>query len=391
MKTVILPKTGHRIFEDAANSFCTVESNDTLCFGVQDWTVEEIKEQKKIAQGKLIAYQSELLCGGNLPFKNEEYAKKLKMFDEIWEYSLHNMDFFRQHAVINVVYKPLLPSSILKDTPMEKKIDILHYGFWKRHRTDCLNRVIAEGFNVYDVLREHGNWIHGNELHQLILSSKLVLGIHSYSQSSIQESFRYQYPLSNGIDVLAEKSFSNPLQLEEFSDADELVHILQKKGFPQNKSRTFFLQNCFFPSYDSYKDEAMSEVESNHSRTVFKYALQRMEEDSLLAFDMRKSTDRTKDADIIVTRIFNALMWIISSLHQSSGIEKKEKKSMQTMMRGIYGRLYRPCLRKKIKSSGGNFMPRLRSTLMLNGWTLFSQSIEMAIRLGQSKKYILYI
>ena len=383
MKTVIPPIPSLRIFEDAAKCFASEPGDDTLCFGVQLWTVEQIQEQRGLAPGKLIAFQAELLNAENTPFRNEAYISKLRRFDEVWDYSEHNLEYLRQQGLACVRHVPLLPSKALVDAPVVKDIDLLHYGTWTRHRTDLLNAILAKGYKVYDVLREHGKWVFGEELHQLILRSKVVLGTHSYPQSSIQESFRYQYPLSNGIEVLAEKSVSNPLNLIEFADAEDMTRLLEEKGFERVPDPLFFLSHCFFPSYNSYQEEAEKNVGPGPLDRKADYALHRMDEDSLLMSQLQEKGLRAKEVDILSAKLFDALMWLT--------LRGKKTDETETLMKTIYHRMNRTALRKKLMATGGKKMPRLRCALLLHGWTLFKGSIGMAVKLHKEDKWIHYL
>lgn len=391
MKTVILPIPIHRIFEDAAKTFAAVPCDDTLCFGVQDWTMEQIQEQRILAQGKLIAYQSELLYEGNMPFRNEEYVDKLRLFDEVWDYSEHNLDYLRQHGLPCVVYKPLRPNAVLKDPPKEKDIDLLHYGTWSRHRTDYLNFVIGQGYKVYDVLRENKGLIYGDDLHQLVLRSKVVLGLHSYPQSSIQESFRYQYPLSNDIFVLAEKSLSNPLCLDEFANEEDLARYLSKLGLKRVDSSSYLMENYFFPNYRSYQDEAFRHTSTKQLRDVLDYALNKMCIDAVVVKKMRFVACRKEDVRMMSLKLFDALLWQVSSVKKTNVFDKVEKKKAFSHMRDVYNALQKKYIKGKLASTGGFFMPRLRCGLMLNGWMLFAISIGIAIRFGKENKYLRYL
>lgn len=388
MRTIILPKPYHQIFEDAAKSFATEPGDDVLCFGVQDWSTDEIVEQKKTTKNKLIAYQSELLNASNSPYRSDEYISKLKRFDEIWDYSEHNLVFLHQIGLANVIYKPLLPNNILIDPPVEKDIDILHFGLWTRHRTEILNSLLEMGYKIYDVLREHGECVFGNNMHQLILRSKVVLGIHSYPQSPIQESFRYQYPISNGIPVLAEKSLSNPLYLSEFSDIDELTCHLKRLDINRNPDPSYYLQHCFFPYYNSYKDEPTINMAVGSIRDEIYSIICQMEKDILLVRQLLNARIRLADIRTESIRIFDALMWLLVKLKKTVGLKKEDERVFLAQMRSIYEKLCRPIVRKQLVSSGGHIMPNLRCFLLLNGWILFKWSIAISIKLHKDDKLI---
>lgn len=392
MNTVILPKPYHRIFEDAARAFAAEKGEDTLCFGVQDWTIEEIKEQRQLTKGKLIAYQSELLYAGNMPFRNGGYAEKLKLFDEIWDYSNHNADFLKQHGVDNVKYKPLLPSEALREAPMEKDIDVFHYGSWSRHRADCLNAAISEGFDVFDLIFEKKRMLYGEELHQLIRRSKVVLGLHSYPQSPQQESFRYQYPLSNGITILAEKSLSNPLDLEEFADVQEMIAKLKQMVTPKPISPEEVLERHIFAQYASYLEEAEKYCQSNELSDKLAYSVTYMNADLDVSNAIKGLGKRSDDVEIIECKAFDDLQRVAMMLiGNRKALGQKCISSISTDSKRAYGKLSKTAVKKRLLSTGGKLMPRLRCLLLLHGWSLMKLTLKTAVVLHKEKKLIRYV
>ena len=392
MRTVILSKPYHRIFEDAARAFAAEEGEDTLCFGAQDWSVEEIKAQKDLAKGKLIAFQSEPLYAGNMPFRNGEYAEKLKLFDEIWDYSEHNVDFLKQHGVTNVKYKPLLPSEALRDNPLEKDIDIFHFGSLSRHRTAYLNAVIAEGFNVYDLLSEHKKMLYGEELHQLIRRSKVVLGLHSYPQSPQQECFRYQYPLSNDIKVLAEKSLSNPLNIEEFADTSEMNQKLGEMVSSRPVSHDEVLERYIFASSESYLAEAKMYCQNAEWSDRLSYAVTYMNADLDIANEIKSIGIRDNDVRAIENKVFDDLLRVsLDLIHNQKALDKRDASFLSGKMRETYRKLQKTSVKKALLATGGKLMPRLRCLLLLHGWALMNLSLRVATVFRKEKKLIRYI
>ena len=233
MKTIILDKPSHQIFEDAARVFASCDKEGVLCFGVHDWSIGDLEQVRKDTQGeKLIAFQSEVL-GVKSPTYDSSYFEMLKCFDEVWDYSEHNLSGLQNNGVKNVGYHPVEKSEVLKDVPCEEKdIDVLHFGMLNHHRVEYLNYAINKGFRIKDLLITFGDDIYGERLHGIIRRSRVILGLHSFMEKPIQESFRYQYPLSNGIPVLAEKSISNPMGLDEFSSKEEMVEKLMEYVAP---------------------------------------------------------------------------------------------------------------------------------------------------------------
>ena len=390
MKTVVLPKPYHQIFEDAAKAFDAEDGEDTLCFGVQDWTVAEIQFQRNLAPGRLIAYQSEPLFDGNLPFRNVGYIEKLKLFDEVWEYSVHNLDYLRQHGVANVIYKTLLPSEALRETPLEKDIDIFHFGSLSRHRTEMLNVAISKGFRVYDLISEHHKMLYGEELHQLIRRSKVVLGLHFYPESPLQECFRYQYPLSNDVMVLAEKSLSNPLGLEEFADADEMVAKLKRLINPNPITRDQVLEQYVFAQYDSYIEEAKKCCQSEELSVWLAYVAKYMNADLEKANEMKRLAKRSKDVKAIELKVFDDLMRVSLLLIRQRNALGKQASSFSSEFGRIYRKLQKHSVKEVLLSTGGKTMPRLRCLLLLHGWGLMKLSLRLSVALHRDKKFIRY-
>lgn len=281
MQVTILSKYPvHRIFEDAAAVFAREDIDANLCFGVQDWSMEDIFLTRQTSPCQMIAMQSELLLGNNMPFMSEEYMQKLRCFDEVWEYSEHNIPFLHDHGVRHVTLKPVLPSTILSRPPCDKNIDVLHFGSVNRHRERFLNHAAAEGFRIVDVQSTFGGALFGEELHNLILRSHVILGLHSFAGCPIQENFRYQFPLSNHIPVLAEKSASNPLGLEEFSSPEEMVETLQRHVQPQTMADTGrFMRQL---SLDTYLVEASRQLMGSDAVVTLKAACDYLMEDAEL-------------------------------------------------------------------------------------------------------------
>lgn len=254
MRTTILNIENHHIFDDAALSFRTEGDDDNLCYGVQDWSMEEVIEQRKQTKGKFIAMQAELLVDNNARFNNQTYIDKLKQFDIIWDYSLHNIERLKELGFNNIEYHPVVPTEKLKEDSLDKDIDILHFGMMTRHREEYLNHAVGAGYNVTDINTSFGHPVFGDELHQLIRRSRVVLGLHSYPTCPIQESFRYQYPLSNNITVIGEKSLSNPLNIEEFSSKEDMVTLFSKYITPSNTKLPLFSAELI--DFESYLDDA---------------------------------------------------------------------------------------------------------------------------------------
>ena len=390
MKTVILPIPIHRIFEDAAKTFAAVPCDDTLCFGVQDWTREQVQEQRDLAQGKLIAFQSELLCEGNMPFRNEEYVDKLRLFDEIWDYSEHNLPFLYQNGFVNAKYVPLLPNDLLKSPPRTKDIDILHFGAHTRHRVDLINRILQEGFDMVDVLTDYQTSIHGESMHDLILRSKVVLGTHNCPRCPIQESFRYQFPLSNGIDVLGERSLTNVLQIDEFGTADEMIEKLHQRVQSRQPNPSVLerkLQVCVF--YQDYLREACVNLDGRNLRNAVYYAIEAMKKDMEVLVRIAGCAERQAEVESSYYKIFSSVLQILALKEKNkTAFPRTEWESIEKKLLDIYKNIHLKDIRVGIASTGGRFMPALRKLLFLNGWNVTKASIRMAVVLHSEEKLL---
>lgn len=391
MKTVILPKPHHEIFEDAAKSFAAELGGDTLCFGVIDWTFEQIQEQRALVKGKFIAYQTEQIHAYLMLSKNYDYVAKLKLFDEVWDYSECNLEHLTRLQLPCVRYKPLLPTPVLKNTPQEKDIDVLHYGTWSRHRTEYLNCAVKHGFSVYDVLRETKKMLYGDELHQLILRSKVVLGLHSYPQFSIQEGFRYQYPLSNDIKVLAEKSLSNPLNLEEFADADDMVEKLGQWVTPVPIANDEFVEKYIFAQHSSYLEEAESYCQSEELSVRLAYVAKYMNEDLEMANEMKRLAKRSEDVKTIELKVFDDLRQVSLLLIRQRNALGKQASSFSSEFARIYRKLQKHSVKEVLLSTGGKMMPKLRCLLLLHGWSLMKLSLRISMTIHKEQKLIRFV
>lgn len=389
MKTVILPIPTHRIFEDAARFFAQELCDDTLCFGVQDWSLEQIQEQRSLAQRRLIAYQSEIMYGGRMPFCSEPYMEKLRLFDEVWDTTEFNLEYLQNQGVV-VKHKPLLPSAVFRDNPKEKDIDILHYGSFSFHRAEMFDKAIAAGFNIYDVLTNHHQPLFGEDLHQLILRSKVVLGFHSFLQGPIQESFRYQYPLSNDIRILAEKSLSNPLNVEEFDGTEEMVEKLKKYAVPHPVSQEEVFERYVFAQYSSCLVEAKRNYLNESLSDQLSHLLTRTSEDLSAANYLKQVGKRSEEVKAVECRVFDDLLRITQTMiRHRKDLSAQETRSLTEKLRRIYRNLQKKSVKKALLATGGKVMPRIRCALLLHGWPLFLVSLKIAVALHRDNKLIL--
>ena len=344
MRTTILDIENHHIFDDAAKSFRSEGDDDNLCFGIQDWSTEDILKQREQTKGKLIAMQAELLIDNNARFNNQSYLEKLKQFDSVWDYSLHNIQELKEKGFQNVEYHPIVPNDKLKEAPLDKDIDVLHFGLMTRHRMEFINHAILAGYKIFDISTTYRRPIFGDELHKLIRRSRVVIGLHAYPTCPIQESFRYQYPLSNNITVIGERSLSNPLNIEEFSTKEEMVEVLMKHISPSCSTSPMIRPE--FVDFESYLGDARNTTADN-SRWI-ETAISFLEQDCAAA----NST--------LSDRLFIRVFYGILELYPHASKNNLNKLHL------IYKRLPVKHIRTLIEST------TTKERLLLSNWSIFS-------------------
>lgn len=343
MRTTVLNIEAHHIFDDAALNFRTEGDDDNLCFGVQDWSMDEIIEQRKQTKGEFIAMQAELLVDKNARFNSQTYIDKLKQFDLIWDYSLHNIEKLKEIGFDNVEYHPVIPTDKLKEESLVKDIDILHFGLMTRHRKEFLNHAVSAGYNVTDINTTFGHPIFGDELHRLIRRSRVVIGLHSYPTCPIQESFRYQYPLSNDITIIGEKSLSNPLGIEEFSSKEDMVTLLSKYVTQSTSESTLFsADQIAFQSYYNDAKKTTSDIEKWIDTAIN---------------DLQQDCDEAVSLcnDNLLLRVFNGILEM-SHMVTNDDLER---------LREIHRQLPLPHIKVLLKE------PNTKQKLLLSSWILF--------------------
>lgn len=390
MKVIILPIHKHKIFNDAAKVIEQLPGDDTICIGIHDWTLKDIETIRHQTPTKIIAYQTELLYSTGTPFRNTEYIEKLKLFDEIWDYSEHNIPFLERMGIRNIKYVPVLPSEILRDAPMVKDIDVFHFGAFTRHRVDLINRIIREGFDITDALLTFKKALHDDELHNIIRRSKVIIGTHSHPQCPIQEAFRYQYPLSNDIPVLGEKSLTNTLNIDEFNDEDEMIEKLKhyvSPKFAPNHIHKEMLQLCVY--YTDYIQEAKYNLDNPDIKTITGYALDAIDKDRNTINAIREYPERSLDIAECEWMIFHSLIQLWTMVQKNrSQFTKGEYFETQQKIHDLYKATPRNLLNSRYKSQEGSVMPWIRRLLLLHGWFICKTSLNILSAINYERKLI---
>lgn len=124
----------------------------------------------------------------------------------IWDYDQVNVVFMKDRGIRNVRLVPLgYHEDLERIEPREPDIDILFYG-WVNDRRRTILDSLGRRCTV-KVLES----CYGDDRHEWIARSKIVLNIHYYPASRILEQTRVAYLLNNGRTVVSEASTGHPL------------------------------------------------------------------------------------------------------------------------------------------------------------------------------------
>ena len=105
------------------------------------------------------------------------------MADEVWDYDEENLKVLR-------LIRPVVKLHVLKPykrwpTEAKKDIDILFYGSMNKHRRNILGAL-----SKHNKVKILDNCWDSNELDQWILRSKVLLNLHFYYETALQEQAR---------------------------------------------------------------------------------------------------------------------------------------------------------------------------------------------------------
>ena len=148
-----------------------------------------------------IAYQLEQSVSSR--WFSELYIQRLKTSLAILEYSSVNIEFLKKKEIgyPRVHYLPIGASSaFFAEAPIQKKYDLLFYGDSNSPRRLKMLSALQQHFKVYVA-----NEVFGEEMHQLIRESKVVVNLHYY-ENGLLEMPRIQECLSLGTPVVSEGS-----------------------------------------------------------------------------------------------------------------------------------------------------------------------------------------
>ena len=214
--------SSHPAFNDTIdslrNEFKDDKSNNVIICGAHDFSRTQSIDFYKKKYDKVIVFNQEPLTATQRQFMHKGYFAWLKQADEVWDYDEQNIEvlkLIRPDVKLHVL-KPYKDWS--KYAPVAKDIDILFYGSMNEHRAKILNE-LKKKYKVA-VVR---TW-NGQELDSYILRSKILLNLHFYYESSMQEQARMIRWIGAPCRILSEKSHKNYLGVEEKS-YDELLRF----------------------------------------------------------------------------------------------------------------------------------------------------------------------
>ena len=217
--------SSHPAFNDTIdslrNEFKDDKSNNVIICGAHDFSRTQSIDLYKKKYDKVIVFNQEPLTATQRQFMHKGYFAWLKLADEVWDYDEQNIEvlkLIRPDVKLHIL-KPYKDWSVYE--PVEKDIDILFYGSMNEHRAKILNELKKKYKVVVFSYQNNQNW---NNLDSYILRSKILLNIHFYYESSMQEQARIIRWIGAPCRIVSEKSWKNYLGVEEMNYED-LVNL----------------------------------------------------------------------------------------------------------------------------------------------------------------------
>ena len=208
----------HPAFNDTIdslkNEFKDDKSNNVIICGAHDFSRTQSIDLYKKKYDKVIVFNQEPLTATQRQFMHKGYFTWLKQADEVWDYDEQNIEvlkLIRPDVKLHIL-KPYKDWS--KYAPVAKDIDILFYGSMNEHRAKILNE-LKKKYKVV-ILNSWDRWVIDNH----IMRSKVLLKLHYYYESSMQEQARMIRWIGSPCRIVSEKSWKNYLGVEEFEYED---------------------------------------------------------------------------------------------------------------------------------------------------------------------------
>lgn len=205
--------SSHPAFNDTIdslkNEFKDDKSNNVIICGAHDFSRTQSIDLYKKKFDKVIVFNQEPLTATQRQFMHKGYFTWLKQADEVWDYDEQNIEvlkLIRPDVKLHVL-KPYKDWS--KYAPVAKDIDILFYGSMNEHRAKILNE-LKKKYKVVIL----NSW-DGRVIDNHIMRSKVLLNLHFYYESSMQEQARMIRWIGSPCRIVSEKSHKNYLNVEE--------------------------------------------------------------------------------------------------------------------------------------------------------------------------------
>lgn len=210
----------HPAFNDTIDSlkheFRDDRSNTVIICGAHDLSHWQALEDYKKKYDKVIVFNQEPLLAKQRNFMHIGYFAWLTQADEVWDYDEENfrvLKLIRPDVKLHVL-KPYKVWS--KDA--KKDIDILFYGNMNEHRKKILDEM-SKRHNVKILT----NCWDSNELDRWILRSRILLNLHFFDETSLQEQARMIRWIGAPCRIVSERSIHNYLGVEELNTAELLT------------------------------------------------------------------------------------------------------------------------------------------------------------------------
>lgn len=216
-------QVSHPAFNDTIdslkNEFKDDKSNNVIICGAHDFSKTQSIDIYKKKYDRVIIFNQEPLTATQRQFMHLGYFAWLKQADEVWDYDEQNIEILKliRPDIKLHILKPYKDWSVYK--PVEKDIDILFYGTMNEHRAKILNE-LKKKYKV-EILTNCWNT---QILDNYIMRSKVLLNLHFYYESSMQEQARMIRWIGSPCRIVSEKSHKNYLNVEEMNYKD-LVNI----------------------------------------------------------------------------------------------------------------------------------------------------------------------
>lgn len=210
----------HPAFNDTIDSlkheFRDDRSNTVIICGAHDLSHWQALEYYKKKYDKVIVFNQEPLLAKQRNFMHIGYFAWLTQADEVWDYDEENL------RVLKLI-RPDVKLHILKPYKVwpkdaKKDIDILFYGNMNEHRKKILDEM-SKRHNVKILT----NCWDSNELDRWILRSRILLNLHFFDETSLQEQARMIRWIGAPCRIVSERSIHNYLGVEELNTTELLT------------------------------------------------------------------------------------------------------------------------------------------------------------------------